>query len=122
MKTEPYLAKGKMIEGFETETVSGVIGTAKMFRDIPKGSKEDIAYSMTRTVTDEMVNVACDNAMTKGIGVIGLSGGVSYSAPICKMVEDAVKARGLRFIMHDKVPCGDGGISVGQAAIAQHLL
>lgn len=122
MKTEPYLAKGKMIEGFETETVSGVIGTAKMFRDIPKGSKEDIAYSMTRTVIDEMVNVACDDAMAKGIDVIGLSGGVSYSAPVCKMVEDAVRARGMRFIMHDKVPCGDGGISVGQAAIAQHLL
>ena len=122
MKTEPYLAKGKMIEGFETETVSGVIGTAKMFRDIPKGSKEDIAYSMTRTVIDEMVNVACDDAMAKGIDVIGLSGGVSYSAPVCKMVEDAVRTRGMRFIMHDKVPCGDGGISVGQAAIAQHLL
>ena len=122
MKTEPCLAKGKMIEGFETETVSGVIGTAKMFRDIPKGSREDIAYSMTRTVIDEMVNVACDDAMTKGINVIGLSGGVSYSAPVCKMVEDAVRTRGMRFIMHDKVPCGDGGISVGQAAIAQHLL
>ena len=122
MKTEPYLAKGKMIEGFETETVSGVIGTAKMFRDIPKGSREDIAYSMTRTVIDEMVNVACDDAMAKGIDVIGLSGGVSYSAPVCKMVEDAVRTRGMRFIMHDKVPCGDGGISVGQAAIAQHLL
>ena len=122
MKTEPYLAKGKMIEGFETETVSGVIGTAKMFKDIPKGSKEDIAYSMTRTVIDEMVNAACDDAMTKGIDVIGLTGGVSYSAPVCRMVEDAVISRGMRFIMHDKVPCGDGGISVGQAAIAQHLL
>ena len=122
MKTEPYLAKGKMIEGFETETVSGVIGTAKMFKDIPKGSKEDIAYSITRTVIDEMVNVACDDAMTKGIDVIGLTGGVSYSAPVCRMVEDAVISRGMRFIMHDKVPCGDGGISVGQAAIAQHLL
>ena len=93
-----------------------------MFRDIPKGSKEDIAYSMTRTVIDEMVNVACDDAMSKGIDFIGLSGGVSYSAPVCKMVEDAVRTRGMRFIMHDKVPCGDGGISVGQAAIAQHLL
>ena len=90
--------------------------------DIPKGKKEDIAYSMTRTVIDEMVNIACDEAMTKGIDSIGLTGGVSYSAPICRMVEDAVGARGMRFIMHDKVPCGDGGISVGQAAIAQHLL
>ena len=119
MKTEPYLSKGRYIEGFETETVGGVIGTAKLFRDIPKGRKEDIAYSMTKTVIDEMVNAACDSAQSKGIEHIGLTGGVSYSAPICRMVEDAVISRGLKFVMHDKVPCGDGGISVGQAAIAQ---
>ena len=119
MKTEPYLSKGRYIEGFETETVGGVIGTAHLFRDIPKGRKEDIAYSMTKTVIDEMVNAACDSAQSKGIEHIGLTGGVSYSAPICRMVEDAVISRGLKFVMHDKVPCGDGGISVGQAAIAQ---
>ena len=122
MKTEPYLAKGKYIEGFEPETVSGVIGTAKLFRDMPSGRKEDIAYSMTRSVIDEMVNIACDTALTKGLEYIGLTGGVSYNAPICRMVEEAVTKRGLRFIMHDRVPCGDGGISVGQAAIAQRLL
>ena len=122
MKTEPYLAKGKYIEGFETSTVSGVIGTAHLVRDMPKGSKADIAYSMTKTIIDELVNDACDDAMKKGIDFIGLTGGVSYSAPICRMVEESVKARGMNFIMHDKVPCGDGGISVGQAAIAQHLL
>ena len=99
-----------------------MIGTAHLFKDMPKGSKADIAYSMTKTVIDELVNDACDDAMKKGIDHIGLTGGVSYSAPICRMVEDSVKARGMRFIMHDKVPCGDGGISVGQAAIAQHLL
>ena len=119
MKTEPYLSKGRYIEGFETETVGGVINTAHLFRDIPKGRKEDITYSMTKAVIDEMVNVACDSAQSKGIEHIGLTGGVSYSAPICRMVEDAVISRGLKFVMHDKVPCGDGGISVGQAAIAQ---
>ena len=122
MKTEPYLAKGKLIEGFDTETVNGVIGTAGLFKNIPKGRKEDIAYSMVTAVISEMVDVACDSAMKKGIDTIGLTGGVSYSAPICRMVEDSVSRRGLKFIMHDKVPCGDGGISVGQAVIAQHLL
>jgi len=123
MKTEPYLSRGKMIEGFETETVNGVVMTAHLFKDIPKDcKKEDIAYSIVRTVIDELVNDACDHAMKKGIDCIGLTGGVSYSAPICRMVDESVAARGMKFLMHDKVPCGDGGISVGQAAIAQHLL
>ena len=122
MKTEPYLSKGKMIGGFETETVGDVIMTAHLFNDMPKGSKADIAYSMTKAVIDQMVNVACDNAQSKGIDYIGLTGGVSYNSAICRMVEDSVNDRGLKFIMHDKVPCGDGGISLGQAAIAQRLL
>ena len=122
MKTEPYLSRGSMIEGFDVETVGDTINTVKMFKDLPSGRKEDIAYSMVRTVIDEMVDIACDSAMSKGIDVIGLTGGVSYNAPICRMVEEDVSKRGMRFIMHDKVPCGDGGISVGQAFIAQHLL
>ena len=119
MKCEPLLARGKQIEGFDTETVNGVIRTAHLFKDMPKGAKrEDIAYSIVKAVIDEMVNNACDDAMKRGIGSIGLTGGVSYNGPICRMVEDAVKERGLTFYTHDKVPNGDGGISVGQAYIA----
>ena len=77
---------------------------------------------MTKTVVDQLVNKACDSALSKGIDHIGLTGGVSYNSAICRMVEDSVSERGLRFIMHDKIPCGDGGISLGQAAIAQRLL
>ena len=122
MKTEPFLAKGRMIEGFDVRTENGVIQTAELFKDIPEGRKEDIAYSMVSSVISEMVDIACDSALKKGVDTIGLTGGVSYSAPICRMVEDSVSKRGLKFVMHDKVPCGDGGISVGQAVIAQHLL
>lgn len=123
MKTEPFLSKGKFVEGFSLKTKNGVIETVSMFKDIPCNvSKADIVYTMTKSVIDEMANIACDNAIKKGIETVGLTGGVSYNAPICKMAEDAVKARGLKFIMHDKVPCGDGGISVGQAVIAQQSI
>lgn len=123
MKTEPFLSRGKWIEGFETETVNGTIRTAHLFNEIPRNAKkEDIAYSMVRCVIDRMVDDACDAAMGKGIDVIGISGGVSYSAPICRMAEEAVARRGMKFIVHDKVPNGDGGISVGQAAIALRSL
>lgn len=122
MKCEPLLARGRYIEGFETEAVNGTIRTAHLFKDIPRDAKkEDVAYSIVRTVVDEMVNNACDFAMKKGLDSVGLTGGVSYNGPICKMTEDAVRSRGLRFITHDRVPNGDGGISVGQAYIAQHF-
>ena len=119
MKCEPLLARGHMIEGFDTETVNGVVRTAHLFKDIPKDArKEDVAYSIVRTVVDEMANDACDDAIKRGIKTVGLTGGVSYNGPICRMVEEAVTERGLGFRTHDKVPNGDGGISVGQAYIA----
>ena len=53
--------------------------------------------------------------------VIGLSGGVAYDLPIVKAFVRSVKARGMEPILHCNVPPGDGGISVGQAAVGGHL-
>ncbi len=123
MRMEPLLRRGKMIEGFETCTESGIIRTAHLFKDIPKGArKEDVAYSIVNSIVSEMANVACDDAQSRGIDVIGITGGVSYNGPITRMFEDTVRSRGLRPILHNKIPNGDGGISVGQAVIASNSL
>ena len=119
MKIESLLSKGKLIEGFETERKKGEIMTAELFSRI-KGyqNKSDVAYSIVKNILDEMVNVSCDDALSKGVEYIGITGGVSYNGPICSMVEECVKGRGLKLLRHRNVPNGDGGISVGQAAIA----
>jgi len=46
-----------------------------------------------------------------------LSGGVSYNIPITEMVESQVKKSGLKLIVHNSVPNGDGGICIGQNAV-----
>jgi len=38
------------------------------------------------------------------------------------MVETQVKNAGLDFIVHNRIPNGDGGISIGQNAIIGHKL
>ena len=53
---------------------------------------------------------------------IGLAGGVSYSLPIVRIIEDLLKRSDMELLLHNSVPNGDGGISVGQNAIAGHLL
>ena len=119
MKMESLLSKGKLIEGFETETKKNEIMTAELFSRI-KGyqNKSDVAYSIVKNIVKEMVNVSCDDALSNGIEYIGITGGVSYNGPICSMVEESVNDRGLKLLRHRNVPNGDGGISVGQAAIA----
>jgi len=119
MKMEPLLSRGKMIGGFETELKGKEIMTAGLFSRIDKKcDRNDTAYAIIRNVVNLMVMTACDAADSAGIRNIGLTGGVSYSAPICSMVEEEVNKRGMNLLVHRRVPNGDGGISVGQAAIA----
>ncbi|MCL2785852.1 MAG: carbamoyltransferase HypF [Methanomassiliicoccaceae archaeon] len=123
MKTEPFLSRGRMLSGYRTETVGKEIMTAHLFTMFGKDDrKEDIAYSVVRSVIDEMVGAACDTAVSKGLDRIGVTGGVSYSGPICEMIDDAARRNGMGVMHHSLVPNGDGGISVGQAAISLRRL
>jgi len=122
MKMEPLLSSGKLVPGFETELKGKDIMTADLFKRIGKEKREDIAYSIVNNIISVMVDVACDHADSFGTRNIGLTGGVSYSRPICQMVSRKVKERGFDLILHDNVPNGDGGISIGQAVIASKVM
>jgi len=116
MKLEPLLARGKLVDGFVTETVNGVVKTAHLFREW-KERKEDVAYSIVHSVMEQLVQSAADNANSAGIGQIGLTGGVSYNHTITGIFIDLVEKAGLRPLIHNDVPNGDGGVSLGQVAI-----
>jgi len=119
MKMEPLLARGRRIEGYHTDIKGTEILTAPLFTLFGKNDrKEDIAYSVVRAVTDQMVNTACDIALSKGLDEIGVSGGCSYNGPICDMIDDEASKRGMKVMHHSRIPNGDGGISIGQAAVA----
>jgi hydrogenase maturation protein HypF len=119
MKLEPLLSRGKMLKGYETEIAGKEIMTAPLFSIFKSNErKEDIAYSVVRSVIREMVSAACDTASSKGMNAIGVTGGVSYNGPICKMISEESKERGMNVMYHKNIPNGDGGISAGQAAIA----
>ncbi len=119
MKLEPLLAKGRLVDGFETTTENGVIRTAHLFSGLDRcGNKADAAYSVVYNILGEMVSAAADDAIANGERSIGITGGVSYDTPIVAMAERLASEHGLELICHNRVPNGDGGISTGQAAIA----
>ncbi|UCE73301.1 MAG: carbamoyltransferase HypF [Methanomassiliicoccales archaeon] len=134
IKLERYLNRGEKSYDFHTKIEGSdvkVIKTLPLFKELFEysGSKTlsekekcDLAYSMVSEALERMVQVASECASEKEIPYIGLSGGVAYDLPIVRIVKEAVAKRGLTLITHNHVPCGDGGISVGQNAIAGNIL
>lgn len=57
-------------------------------------------------------------ARETGLDRVCLSGGVFQNELLTKWVADGLKRAGLQPLVHGRVPCNDGGISLGQAVVA----
>jgi hydrogenase maturation protein HypF len=53
-----------------------------------------------------------------GLDTVVLTGGVFQNVRLTEVVESALTESGLRVLTHEQIPPNDGGISIGQAAIA----
>ena len=53
-----------------------------------------------------------------GLDTVVLTGGVFQNVRLAEIVESALAASGLHVLTHEQIPPNDGGISIGQAAIA----
>lgn len=120
MKLETLLERGKVLPDMVAERRGGVVMTVPLFQQLRgmQGSKEDLAITFVAAVLRSLVEAAVEEAGRKGIESIGLTGGVSYNCVISSLAQEMVEECGLRFVCHDRLPNGDGGISAGQCAIA----
>jgi hydrogenase maturation protein HypF len=53
-----------------------------------------------------------------GLDTVALSGGVFQNLLLLRATVARLEARGFRVLLHARVPCNDGGISLGQALVA----
>ncbi|MGH3162142.1 MAG: carbamoyltransferase HypF, partial [Streptosporangiaceae bacterium] len=51
------------------------------------------------------------------LGTVALSGGVFQNLLLLNATVARLEARGFRVLLHSRVPCNDGGISLGQALV-----
>ncbi|MBI5253112.1 MAG: carbamoyltransferase HypF [Euryarchaeota archaeon] len=128
MKLEAFALKGK--PGIEIPAVVKkfdgryILDTAEII-DAVLEMKEEFKY--------EDVAASAQKAMAKGLAEIavkaikknaaaGFSGGVAYNDAIVRCIRTRIEKEGLKFLTQTKAPCGDGGISLGQAAVVSHLI
>ena len=88
---------------------------------IGKFRRADIAASAQKALAEGLALMSVEASEKTGINIVGISGGVAYNDSVVRTIKSMVEEAGLRFIAHRQVPCGDGGISLGQASVGRCL-
>jgi hydrogenase maturation protein HypF len=77
-----------------------------------------IAMKFHRTMAEMVVQMCQRLAKISGINKVALSGGVFQNRLLLRLTVAALEDAGFEVLTHSKVPTNDGGVSLGQAVIA----
>ncbi|MCV7230855.1 carbamoyltransferase HypF [Mycolicibacterium komossense] len=80
--------------------------------------RADLAAAFHAAVVHATVWTASECARSAGISTIGLTGGVFVNRILLNGIRAALTGGGFEVLTHRIVPCNDGGLALGQAAIA----
>jgi hydrogenase maturation protein HypF len=69
-----------------------------------------------------IVEVCCRMRESDGLNRVCLSGGTFQNVFLLRRTVAGLRSRGFGVFLHAMVPANDGGISLGQAVIANELL
>jgi hydrogenase maturation protein HypF len=95
------------------DLLSAVIEDLK--QDVSRGSISVKFHNTIARMIGEMCRLTADKT---GITQVALSGGVFQNRLLLKKTTDLLESSGLQVFTHRQVPCNDGGISLGQAVVA----
>lgn len=122
MKLESLAMRGKnalnlrpRIEGFALDTTGLLLEVFEKRDEMPKA---DLALSAHIYLAEGLASLALRKANDNGVGCIGFTGGVALNEIVTSKMRDMVESSGLRFLVLEAVPAGDGGTSFGQAVVA----
>jgi hydrogenase maturation protein HypF len=96
---------------------------AAIIKDIhAKIGKETIAARFHNTIAALVVDVCRDISAQTGLKKAALSGGVFQNRLLFRKSVNLLTEAGFQVYTHRQVPCNDGGISLGQAAVAEYTV
>lgn len=87
--------------------------------DLRAGTPAPVIAARFHTGLHEALAAAAGRAAADtGLDVVALSGGVFQNIRLLHGVSRRLTEAGLRVLVHSRMPCNDGGISLGQVAVA----
>jgi len=105
--------------GIDPVVVSGADLVRACVTDLLAGvAAPVIAARFHNGVADTIARVCAELREATGVTTVALSGGVFQNVVLLHRTVDAVTAAGMRVLTHHRVPTNDGGISLGQVAVA----
>jgi hydrogenase maturation protein HypF len=121
IKLESAAIKGEDVLNMEPIIKGNVLDTGQMlhavFENLGEASVADLAYSAHAYLARGLASIAAEQALEHGAGAVGFSGGAACNQILAGVMRRTVEAEGLRFLVHEAVPAGDGGVSFGQAVV-----
>jgi hydrogenase maturation protein HypF len=81
-------------------------------------TSEDIARAFHRGLADGLARAVVELAQTAGVDTVVFSGGVMQNDLLLSDLRDSLESSGLDLWVNRVVPPNDGGVSLGQAALA----
>ena len=85
-------------------------------------SQEELAWLFHQSLADGIASMCCLIREKTGITTAALSGGVFQNRLLLRMCEARLGEAGFEVLIHSMVPPNDGGICLGQAAVAARAL
>lgn len=126
MKLESLARGGKNVLEMDVERKGKEIVTSELLKNIMENlgrfSRKDLAYSAEHYIAEALATVAIEKAEEEGTKNIVIAGGCAYNEHITTHIKERVREAGLNFFINKQLPCGDGGISFGQAAVANERI
>jgi hydrogenase maturation protein HypF len=115
IQTYPY--------SFDEQNGVTIVKLAELFSGIVEDVRDKAAVSaislkLHYTVAQITVEMCRKISLQTGIKQVALSGGVFQNRLLLKLTSDGLKRAGFQVLTHHLVPCNDGGLSLGQAVVA----
>jgi hydrogenase maturation protein HypF len=82
----------------------------------------EIGWRFHLTLAEMIVSVCQRIAGKAGLQTVALSGGCFQNRLLLSMAVPCLEQAGFEVLLHRQVPCNDGGVSLGQAALASRSL
>jgi hydrogenase maturation protein HypF len=121
MKLESAAVKGADVLKLKPMISGSVLDTSELLGEVFENrcrvSVADLAYSAHAYLAKGLATLAVNAAKENGVGAVGFTGGAACNEILAKLMREAVESAGLRFLVHESVPSGDGGVSFGQAVV-----